>query len=151
MRTIEFKLPKTLHSGDVFKQELKPEEPETWYGFNYRIVALDRNEYYKLIHNTAFIFYPGTRPTALELKLPLGVIPSDDRIFRGEDSKWLNEPQSFYDISVISEKGRIPLAIYKQESCNFELLIQFEDKKYIKFKKEPIILINIFNKQKESK
>ena len=41
--------------------------------------------------------------------------------------------------------------MHKQEQVIFKLFVNFENKKYVKFKKEPIIFINIFNNEKQEK
>lgn len=146
MRTIEFKLPKTLHNGDVFKQELKLDKYELWRGFNKDIHVTNRNEYAKINNIITFVFHLGSESTPSLLTVPIGLLPRDERTFHGQGSEWLNSPQSFYDMGVIDINCKeIPLKVYIQELSIFKLFIHFKDKKYIKFKKEPIIFINIFN------
>lgn len=143
MRTIEFKLPKTLYNNDVFKQELRLDEPELWYGFNKEIYTVSNKEYSKMNKNVVFCFLLGEYQSLLTTSL--GNLPDGygSNIFYKQNNKCISAPPSYYDISSYE---RIPQRINKGDRIIFKLYISFKNKKYIKFKKEPIIFINIFNK-----
>ena len=142
MRTIEFKLPKTLHSGDFFEQELRLDKSELWYGFGKEIYVSSNKEYFKIINNTIFCFLLGEYQSLLTTIL--GNLPNYYNLFFKQDNELMNGIQSYYDIS---NSERIPLRINKEDRNVFKLYISFKNKKYIKFKKELIILINIFNNE----
>lgn len=146
MKTIKFKLPKTLHNGDTFKQELKLDKSEIWYGFNKNIDVASNNEYAKINEIVVFAFYLGSESSPSLLTIPISFLLNNERIFGGKNNKFLNSLQSYYDLSVIDINGnKILLRVHEQERTIFKLFINFKNKKYIKFKKEPIIFINIFN------
>lgn len=48
---------------------------------------------------------------------------------------------NYYDLGI----NKQPLVINKQEKCLFELGFNLENKKYIKFKNDPVVFIHIFN------
>lgn len=143
MRTIEFELPKTLHNDDVFQQELRLDKAEQWYGLNQNIHVTSKNEYNKINKIAVFVLCFGSESSPSLLTIPISFLPSDIRIFRGKNSELLNPSQSIYDLSM----NKMPLKIHEQEQIIFKLFINFKDKKYIKFKKEPIVFINIFSRQ----
>lgn len=138
MRTIEFKLPKTLHNNSVFEQELRLDESELWFGFDREIIVSNDREDFKIRKNTVFCFLLGEYQSLLTIVLDS--LPDHSYI------SWKNNIQSYYDISSYE---KIPLRINKGDRNIFRLFINFKDKKYIKFKKEPIIFINIFNQKLE--
>ena len=146
MRTIEFKLPKTLHNSDVFKQELRLDESEFWYGFNKEIYVANDKECFKIKKNTVFCFLLGEYQSLLTISLDNLPDGYGSNIFYKQDNICIGSPPSYYDISSYE---RIPQRINKGDRIIFKLFINFKDKKYIKFKKEPIIFINIFNQKLE--
>lgn len=99
----------------------------------------------------AFSFYIGSELNMSLLAVPINYLPSDEHIFNGKIANDLI-PVNFYDISVIDINcKKLPLKMHKQEQVIFKLFVNFENKKYVKFKKEPIIFINIFNNEKQEK
>lgn len=137
MRIVRFKLPKTLHSGDVFEKELRLKKSESWYGFNKKIYTSSNKEDSKIAKNTVFCFLVGEYQSLLTVGLDY--LPNKKKC-----NKFTSNRQPYYDISNI---GRMPLKMNKINRIILTLRIAFKNKQYIKFKKEPIIFINIFSSE----
>lgn len=139
MKTIEFKLPRTLHDGDSFTNKLVICEKELWYGFNKNMTEIDIKDYLKLMNSIMFSF--SFSPELTFLSLPISLLPKHDGWLTGGIN-------SYYDITTTAGTchGGVPLCLEK-ETVIFTLTASIMDRKYIRFKKEPTILINIFSKK----
>lgn len=150
MKTIEFKLPKTLHDGNSFTHELIINNEELWTGYSKNIIVSSRNEYIKINNTAIFSFCVDVSRNEPEnmlpfVSIPIGCIPECEKVFG------VAIINSIYDITTVGVDGnKHPLRLEKTKVL-ISLKFDIKDRKYMRFKKEPVILVNIFTEQTEGK